>query len=812
MRLICVLPLLIACRCFAESLAIWRTGAATFGVDAHGSLTAITRTDSGRNLLAPGQPAPVLQLRVDGKWETPEVASWDARRKRLTLRFTDVTAIVSVVAKSTHLAMEVLEIQPAPAVELALWGPYPITIGETIGEIVGVVRDRSDAVGIQALNAKTLGGYPAQENDVVAEFSGDDTGYYPGLPAGLLKGQGFRGNTARPAAFGSVLQAYTRNRNRERVAPNWSYEKYRIPPFSDGGLVGSRIALFAGPESRALTTIGEIEVSEGLPHPMIDGVWAKLSPGASASYLIVDFSEGTVDRAIEMTRRAGLRRLYHSSPFSSWGHFTLKTSLFPHGWSGFRACVERARRAGVQIGFHTLSNFITPADSYVTPEPDPRLAVFGFSELAAATDSAATELVVRDAELFTLKSALNTARIGDELVRFAGVSSETPWRLLSCERGAWGTRPAPHPRGAQVGRLADHGYNVFLGDASLSQEVARNIARFCNETGARQLSFDGLEGNFSTGYGQYGRTLFVKSWYDALDSQSRGKIINDASNPGHFNWHVNTRMNWGEPWYAGFRESQTLYRFKNQVLFERNLMPHMLGWFALRPDTSIEDAEWLAARAAGFDAGFALATSVASTAQLEADPASADTARRFGATTEILATLNQWETARMAGAFTPEAKARLRDSQREFHLHATGSGRWALQEAFVARFIHEGRNISPTRFEYRNPTLRQPLQWLVQSTAKTAVGGLRVGLGGRLVADLKGHAIPAGGSVRYRGGSEAVIFDASWKEVARIPVEASATLVDAEPLTVEVGGIMPDGANLKVELRAMGPATRLSIR
>jgi len=57
-------------------------------------------------------------------------------------------------------------------------------------------------------------------------------------------------------------------------------------------------------------------------------------------------------------------------------------------------------------------------------------------------------------------------------------------------------------------------------------------------------------------------------------------------------------------------------------------MPHMLGWFALRPDTSIEDAEWLLARAAGFDAGFALATSLASTAQLEADPSSV--ARRSG--------------------------------------------------------------------------------------------------------------------------------------------------------------------------------------
>jgi hypothetical protein len=224
----------------------------------------------------------------------------------------------------------------------------------------------------------------------------------------------------------------------------------------------------------------------------------------------------------------------------------------------------------------------------------------------------------------------------------------------------------------------DHSYKVFLTDAELSQEVARNIAKLCNQTGARQLSFDGLEGNWSTGYGQYGRTLFTKAWYDALSPELRGQIINDASNPGHFNWHTYTRMNWGEPWGAGFRKGQTLYRFKNQLYFERNLMPHMLGWFALSPDTTVEDAEWLLARAAGFDAGFALAASLESTAQLAADPAALETVRQFGATPAILEAVRQWETARLAGAFPNKLKEGLRDNTREFHLEPVGPGRWNL--------------------------------------------------------------------------------------------------------------------------------------
>jgi hypothetical protein len=224
----------------------------------------------------------------------------------------------------------------------------------------------------------------------------------------------------------------------------------------------------------------------------------------------------------------------------------------------------------------------------------------------------------------------------------------------------------------------DHGYHVFLTDADLSQEVARNIAKLCNEAGALQLSFDGLEGNWSTGMGQYGRTLFTKAWYDALSSAEQGQVINDASNPGHFNWHIYTRMNWGEPWGAGFRKGQTLYRFRNQLYFERNLMPHMLGWFALSKETTVADAEWLLARAAGFNAGFALATSLASTAQLAADPSSAEALQKHGATPAILEAIRQWETARMAGAFPENMKAELRDNTREFHLQSAGAGLWDL--------------------------------------------------------------------------------------------------------------------------------------
>lgn len=566
-----------------------------------------------------------------------------------------IRVTVKAQAKATHLALEVVSVEPAGKVDCVQWGPYPTVVSGIVGEVVGVARDGAgtgDAVGIQALNPKTIGSGPADENDM-----GD--------------------KAAQVAPFGSVLQAHCRDRSRPRLLKDyWGQPQYVSPALDDGGVVGSRIALFAAPSDKALETIGKIEVAEGLPHPMVGGTWAKVSPQANASYLIVDFSEANIGQAVSFAKRAGLGCVYHSGPFATWGHFTLRKSEFPHGWDGFKACADQARKEGVALGFHTLSNFITPSDAFVTPVPDPRLAQVGASPLAADLSVDAAEIPVESPEFFRKNTALDTVRIGGELVRYQGVSAGAPWKLTGCRRGAFGTRAAAHARGEAVAKLADHAYKTFLTDPALSQEVGRNIAAFCNRVGAGRLSMDGLEGNFSTGLGDYGRSLFAKAWYDALKPELRGRVACDASNSGHYLWHIHWYYNWGEPWYAGFRDSQTEQRFRNQAFYARNMLPHMLGWFALSSKTSVADIEWMLARCAGYDAGFALATNAAFVGdQVGPRAESSPEGRKMG---EILDAIRTWESARLSGAFPEGIKANLRDNTREFHLEKTGVGKWVL--------------------------------------------------------------------------------------------------------------------------------------
>lgn len=670
-----------------SSIAVTLTNRSfTIAVDTTGKVSNLHVTGSNRDLVSTLSASPILQLRVAGKFHAPTQAAWKASGKssssgRLTLTFADIPALasVSVVLHNQYLRLELKKLVTKEPIEVAMWGPYSTTVNDQIGEVVGVVRDQTVAVGIQALNIKTLGGFPWSESDAAQEYDADDRGTYPNLAIELRKQQHFRGNTAVYTADGSSVQAYCRNRNQDRTIENWGWPSYFAPRFEDGGIIGSKVALFACPADQALPTIGEIEVAEKLQHPLLGGKWQKETEAATSSYLIVDFSEKTIDEAIEMTRRAGLHYLYHSSPFETWGHFILKKDLFPHGWLGLKACVEKANKAGIQVGFHTLSNFVTPNDAYVTPVPDQRLAKVGFSKLTAAVNGTETEIAIDDPSVFVRKSPMSTVQIGNELIQYDGVTSAAPFKLIHCKRGAFGTAISAHPAGATVAKLMDHDYKVFLTDASLGMEMANNVAKLCNVAGTRQISLDGLEGNWSTGMGQYGNSLFTNSWYSGL-SRGLKDQINDASMEGHWSWHIATRMNWGEPWYAGFRESQTLLRFKNQLFFERNLMPHMLGWFAVGKATTLEDVEWMLARAAGYNAGFALVTSLASTAQLEADPHSAEALKKFGPMAAILDAVNVWETARQAGAFPENVRAELRDNSKEFRLVPKSKDTWTLYE------------------------------------------------------------------------------------------------------------------------------------
>ncbi len=795
--------LVSGCRRGAPSGAVWTAGDFELVVDGRGQIAGLVDKRSRLNYAAPGIPSPLLAVRVSGKILQPLSFRFDRRSGTAVLSYDGgVEAVLRVAAKETHLTFEVLSVSPAGRADLILWGPYATTLSLSIGETVGVVRDAIFALGIQALNPKTLGGYPWQENDCMPEIDL----FEQGNPADLNeKGKRevlYRVEAAKPEIFGSTLQAYCRDRGRDRVIANWGAEKYVAPRFDDGGLTGSKIALFGCPTGRILDTIGAVEIAENLPHPMIDGRWGKVSSTASAAYMILDFGEADINRALDAVERAGLHYLYHSGPFRTWGHFALNETMFPHGTEGLRRCVALAQARGIHVGVHTLSNFITTNDAYVTPVPDPRLAKVGTTTLVKDVDARQVEITIAEPDYFNefANDTLRTAVIGKELVRYKSVTARAPWRLLGCERGVYGTTASAHRQGEAIAKLADHGYKVFLSDAGLGREMAGRLAELFNEAGLRQISFDGLEGNRSTGMGNYGEILFTKAWYDRLAPGIRSHYIADASRTSHFFWHIYSRMNWGEPWYAGFRESQTEYRLKNQAYFRRNLMPGMLGWFQMRPETSIEDVEWLLERSAGFEAGFAFVTSY-------------ESLDKNGAADAILKDIGRWERARLAGVFSDDQKRRMQDIGNEFHLEEKASGTRTLTQIHSFKFRYEEGDRMPGEpvvsiFPFRNPVEGRILQFILTAVDAEA-SEIRLALEGNAGIALSVRLKP-GWIIQYLGGAAATLYDPGWHKTAEVPINQDRmTLAPGEhklSFTCRFSGRTKAGAKpaLKIEVRIPG--------
>ena len=228
------------------SLAEFSTPHFRIEISDSGNLMALTDPVTGKNHLAQDSIAPLLSLRVKGIFQKPQSAS--LRDDILYLQFAEEReAQIKITPKQAYLTFELIDLSSVEEVELILWGPYHTTIHKIIGETVGVVRGETYAMGIQSLNIKTLGGYPWHESDRMPQLDIFRAGDHSDMATQADDGVLYRVEAAKPTASGSSLQAYSRNRNKARIVEEFSHDKIVAPPYDDGGVVGSKMALFGSP-------------------------------------------------------------------------------------------------------------------------------------------------------------------------------------------------------------------------------------------------------------------------------------------------------------------------------------------------------------------------------------------------------------------------------------------------------------------------------------------------------------------------------------------------------------------------------------
>lgn len=644
-----------------------KTRSIQIGIDNTGYFSSI-RVE-GKDILHAGK-YPLVTVCADNKLITPTKMTASGNQLKLTM---SDGGTITLKQKESDVCITLEATNVPDKYEVLLFGPLAVNIHEVVGDVVGVAQGDGLAFGMQALNIKTNAGIPDEYGKLVTEIYG-----YSGKSAELSVASipAYK-LAAADISDGTVFHFSARRRNKQEYRQVQQIEKSLVLPVEgeDGPIKGAKIAFFGSKNTDALARIGEIEVEQGLPHPLFDGEWGKTSRAAMKSYLISDFSEDNFDMILDKAKIAGFEYVYHSGPFLDWGHFNWDPKFTKGGDEGVKKMVDKAKAQGIAVGVHTLSNFTTTNDAYVTPVPSEHLLKQGVLTLTSDLDKEQTAIKIKKSDLFSMPMSLNAMQIDKELITYGSMEDQGDTYLLKdCKRGAYGTTASAHAQKTPLYKLWDYPYKTLFPDLVLQDKFADRLAELMNKTGLRQISFDGLEGCSYTGQDEYANSRFVTRFYNQLNHN----VLNDASRLSHNLWHIHTRMNWGEPWGEAMRTGQVENRIKNQHFFQRNLFPRMLGWFLIRladrnfECSTLEDLEWALSESAGFDSGYAMTIN-------------SNTLRRHGQIDKLLEAIKNWDKLREAQAFSDEQKARLKDPQTEWHLEKTDEQTYNLYPLSISK-------------------------------------------------------------------------------------------------------------------------------
>jgi hypothetical protein len=164
--------------------------------------------------------------------------------------------------------------------------------------------------------------------------------------------------------------------------------------------------------------------------------------------------------------------------------------------------------------------------------------------------------------------------------------------------------------------------------------------------------------------------------------------------------------------------------------------------------------EWMLARAAGYNAGFAM---VARPEAIRKNPLSP----------VLLDAIREWEKARNGGAFSKAQQEALKDASKEFHLEKLAENAWELSQysrsaAFKReKFIRQPGEPTYSKFTYEQPWSEQPLQFQLNVTGSAgAVKQIKLQVDNYADIDLPVQLV-AGESLVADGSQQVLVYDAA---------------------------------------------------
>jgi hypothetical protein len=484
------------------------------------------------------------------------------------------------------------------------------------------------------------------------------------------------------------------------------------------GMEGAKVAIVAMPMEKMLTALKQVLTdADEMPHCTVAGPWARDVPFNHGSYLFNfgSLTESNVDEWIAMAKNLGVTQIdnHGGRGFFRFGDFVLGSKKWPEGWDTYRRIVKRLHDAGIGSIFHTYAFFIDKQSKYVTPIPDKRLDAFRTFTLAEGIDPNGTEITVNEST-----SSMNTVtgffehnsiilHIGDELITFGAVSQEPPWRFTKLRRGAFGTKPAAHQKGAQARHLKEcFGLLVPDPESSLFEEIAKNHADIVNSCDFDGIYLDAIDGS-SILRGADECWYWADKFVFDIQKHLKKPVGMEMSAMWHHFWQFRTR------WQAWDYPQRGHKRFIDIHATSVNgglLLPLHFGWWNFQQfnppqvePTYPDVIEYLGAKLIGWDAGISLTGSI--------NRDRLNTVPLFRRAVDILRTC---EELRRDNAFDERIRAQLREPGKEFSLFRDTGGKWRFRPTHYDSHTASGLEPWSMSWTAKNPFSEQPVKFRLE--------------------------------------------------------------------------------------------------
>jgi len=441
------------------------------------------------------------------------------------------------------------------------------------------------------------------------------------------------------------------------------------------GMQGAKSVFLAVPFDRFLTTIQQMETDTGLPCPVLDGKWAKVSEPVRRSYLfVIGYADGDIDALIEYAKIGHFDTILFGKDdvLETHGHYRFHKTNFPQGLESFKRVVAKIHAAGLRAGLHLWGPTVSPNDPYVTPVPDDRLCYAACPPLAEDMDARSTVLVLKDQPSPLPKAVPSKVfpgrhiRVGDEIVSYGNADVGPPFRFTGCQRGALDTRAAAHKAGTGVrGLLTLHGFPLVDPDTTILKEIAERLGRIVNEAKLDMVYFDASDG-IQDAY--VDRWYYLQKWHLAFYKAFDHGVLYQTSNGtgSGILWHIVPRSASADG--HGDLKGYVDRRLITILNMKKTFTAPDIGWYGLDMHWKPDQLEYVCGRCIGADGSISVQSN---RTILENHPRAR----------EIMEMIGRYERCRLADYFPESVKRRLREKKKDFRLFDDGRGGWTLWRA-----------------------------------------------------------------------------------------------------------------------------------